>query len=293
VGIALTYYVFIASTLREVGLTVQPWVVMMLMALLEIPLALLSHLEKLAPILILATVFCGMAWVGILIQLLVKLAEDGVDPSCVGFNPHSYTLVVGASVFSYEGSAALALPVHKAARIDLQTRAPALYVGTVAVIVVLYTAFAGAGYFVYGEHVPVIIIQALPSGWFAVTARLLYTFMVYFTFPFQLFPASTILMARFMRDQQTAKVMVMRGLLVILLGAAAIVLAGALDHLTALIGSILGIPLCFVFPALIHMNLMPQTLLTLVRNGFLIVMGVITMIFTTVVTIRTWGQSQS
>jgi len=298
-GIVLSYFVFVNSSL-EVGLagtgvTVPPWVVIMVMALLQIPFCILPSLERLRPTILLGTIICSLGLLWIIGFLFVTLAQDGIDTTCVALNQKSWPLAVGSSVFAFEGSAALALPVHNTIQPALREAGAKVYVGTVAGIVVMYLTIGSTGYFDFGDATETVIINSMPANWTTQVVRGMFAFMVFFTFPFQLFPASTIVADLVLgkRGQNANLGMLFRAVLVLILGLTGYFLKDSLDHLTALIGSLLGIPLSFMFPAAIHWQLAEQTWITQTRSVMFLLFGFGAMIFTGYTTISTWGGSHS
>ena len=77
-----------------------------------------------------------------------------------------------------------------------------------------------------------------------------------------------------------------------LLAFIAIVEAQRLAHVVALLGAFLGIPLIFIYPAAIHMQLMPDSRWRIV-DKVVVTCGILTSIYCTAITIKTWRASSS
>jgi proton-coupled amino acid transporter len=132
----------------------------------------------------------------------------------------------------------------------------------------------------------------------ATTVQLAYSIAVIFTFPLQNFPSLEIATRSIATSMEstcgkTASCLqhrnVIASLLVCLLALVAIATMESLDKVVSLMGSLLGCPLAFVFPPLIH-NSLDQGLSHRRRtiNRVIAVVGVFAMVIASVTTIINW-----
>lgn len=292
-GVVLSYFIFVASSVRGAGVDVDAWIIILVMAILEVPLCILMRLEKLRPTIMLAVAAAALSLAWIVAYMVAEVTEHGLADKTEAFQP-TWNLAVGSAVFCFEGSAVLALPVHNTVKPELQARAPKVFVGTVAGIVAFYICSGSLGYLLYGPDVQTIIFNSFPQVWTTQAVRVAFGLVTFLTLPIALFPVSTTVHAATLgSDAKLPLACALRIAEVFFLALVSYSLRDALDHLTALIGALFGIPLSFMFPALIHWHLAEQTRLSRSRNGFLIVFGFVAMIFSAYTTISTWSDSKS
>ena len=67
-----------------------------------------------------------------------------------------------------------------------------------------------------------------------------------------------------------------------------IVLAKDMDKFLGLLGALLGSPLAFTFPALIHLNLVAQTKVQKGIDYAIIALSIFTLVFSTSMSLRRW-----
>jgi proton-coupled amino acid transporter len=150
----------------------------------------------------------------------------------------------------------------------------------------------------FGNDVRIVMTTSLPAGTLASTVQLAYSFAVIFTFPLQNFPSLEI------ACRSIASVMegscgkatsclqqrnVIASFLVCILAIVAISTMDSLDKVVSLMGSLLGCPLAFVFPPLIHTKLDPNLSESRkLGNRIVAVLGVCAMILASVTTLLTW-----
>jgi proton-coupled amino acid transporter len=139
---------------------------------------------------------------------------------------------------------------------------------------------------------------SLPEGTIASTVQLAYSIAVIFTFPLQNFPSleiatNSISMAMHKacgnRTSWLQYRNVIASCLVCLLALVAIATMESLDRVVSLMGSLLGCPLAFVFPPVIH-NKLDQSLSKRRQRTNLIIagLGFCAMVLASVTTLITW-----
>jgi proton-coupled amino acid transporter len=192
------------------------------------------------------------------------------------------------------------VPLQEAVHTD-EDRAqfPTIYKRVIVCIIVFYAVFGISNWMAFGPTVNTVLTTSLPANFLATTVQLAYSVAVIFTFPLQNFPALEITC----RTISTAlakhealpgvsfmtKRNVISSCLVCLLAVIAVCTMNSLDKVVSLMGSLLGCPIAFVFPPLIHLKLDPN--LSEPRkwgNRIVATLGVVAMVLASVTTIITW-----
>ena len=173
-----------------------------------------------------------------------------------------------------------------------------IYIGTMAAIMLLFTAFAISNYLYYGSDMDVIITMDLPDAtWRGQVVRLLYCVAVIFTFPLMLFPVTKmcVLAAGFDDKARTGRIVnnLLRVALVLSLALIAIVEVNARDHIVSLLGCVASTPLALVLPPLMHLKAVQQSFWSAIVNKVVIVFGAVITVVTTTTTLVTWRSASS
>lgn len=151
----------------------------------------------------------------------------------------------------------------------------------------------------FGDSVKTVLTTSLPEGVLATTVQFAYSIAVIFTFPLQNFPALEItcrtLKGMFhvsKRSSLWARRNFMSSVLVVLLSIVAVCTMESLDKVVSLMGSLLGCPIAFVFPPLIHSRLMGEARQLsrprLWANRITAGLGLIAMLVASAITLWTW-----
>ena len=203
-------------------------------------------------------------------------------------------------VLLFEGSITLCLPLQEALDVPhAETTFPAVYKRTIIGIVVFYCFFAMICWTAFGDAVNTVLTVSLPDGVLACLVQLFYSIAVIFTFPLQIFPASEIvvhLVQKFTSSSSSStprplSLWQRRALVVALLIVLAIVAVAEMNNLgrvVALMGSLLGCPLAFSFPPLIHNRVVPGA--PVVLNNIVAGLGFVAMVGATLITLATWNE---
>lgn len=202
-----------------------------------------------------------------------------------------------AQVLLFEGSITLLVPLQEAVyREEDREKFPFVYRRVILGIITFYTFFGIFCWMSFGEDVKTVMTTSLPEGNLATSVQLAYSFAVIFTFPLQNFPSLEIACRSIAGAMQSCcgrTVIQSRNLiasvLVCLLAVVAISTMESLDKVVSLMGSLLGCPLAFVFPPLIHNNL-DDNLSGYRRftNNFIAGLGLFAMILASFTTLLTW-----
>lgn len=153
-----------------------------------------------------------------------------------------------------------------------------------------------------GSDVRTVLTTSLPDGNAATSVQLAYSIAVMFTYPLQNFPALEIACRSIANSLETLPCCapnnfwtqrnVISFFLIIGMAFIAVTTMESLDKVVSLMGGLLGCPIAFVFPPLIHHQLMSKAgTLTPTRKflDFLVsFLGLVATVLATVTTIITW-----
>ena len=175
---------------------------------------------------------------------------------------------------------------------------PIVYQKVILGIISFYSIFGIFCWMSFGDDVKTVMTTSLPQGTLATTVQLAYSVAVMFTFPLQNFPSleiATRSIAAAMNDEcgkattHLTNRNVIASFLVCLLALVAIATMENLDKVVSLMGGMLGCPLAFIFPPLIHNNLDPDLTEKRKKGNLVIVgFGVCAMMLATITTLVTW-----
>lgn len=185
------------------------------------------------------------------------------------------------SVLLFEGSITLLIPLQEAVATPQDRQYfPKMYPNVILCIIWFYTFFGIFCWMSFGNDVRTVMTTSLPDdSKVATTVQLAYSVAVMLTFPLQNFPSLEISCTAIASGlQKIAVTEVVRGnnslfrifqilqrrdvlssLLVCALALVAALTMDRLDKVVSLMGGLLGCPLAFVFPPLIHNKLAAMT----------------------------------
>ncbi|KAI1654476.1 transmembrane amino acid transporter protein-domain-containing protein [Daldinia decipiens] len=258
--------------------------------ILLIPLAFIRNIAKLGPVALIADACILLGVTYIYYYDIAHLASDGIHESVVLFNPAKYTLTIGAAIFTFEGIG-LILPIQSS--MTKPERFEWLLGMVMFLITVLFTAVGALCYATFGENTQIEIINNYPQdNKFVNAVQFLYSLAVLVGTPVQLFPAIRIIEGRIFGSHSGKKSArtkwiknAFRSFIVLACGAFSIVGASNLDRFVALIGSIACVPLVYIYPAYLHYKGVATSWEAKVGDIVFMVVGVIAMLYTTVVTV--------
>jgi proton-coupled amino acid transporter len=208
-------------------------------------------------------------------------------------------------VLLFEGSITLCLPLQETLQERDAPQFPRLYQQTITSIVLFYVIFGIACWTAFGDTVDTVLTTSLPPGVLATTVQLAYSVAVIFTFPLQIFPALEIIVQvvtpRILKRQEPTcnnadqelsawqRTLVV-SVVITLLAIIAVVEMDNLGRVVSLMGALLGCPLAFVFPPLIHSRIVMGN-----SNGWrkqcnhlVAGIGMLAMVGATLTTLATW-----
>jgi proton-coupled amino acid transporter len=165
----------------------------------------------------------------------------------------------------------------------------------------------------YGDSVNTIMTTSLPDGGLATSVQLAYSIAVMLTFPLQNFPALEIInrsviawLSPYVKDQQQQHrkkqhVRIQRNIIsscsVLFLAVLAVLTMESLDKVVSLLGSLLGCPIAYILPPMIHTKIVLYNeqnkksgdyLLRLYCNYTAMGFGLVAMIMASITTIIDW-----
>ncbi|KAJ9244224.1 hypothetical protein DTO169E5_1829 [Paecilomyces variotii] len=269
-----------------------------LQLIILIPLAFVRNISKLGPAALLADVFILLGLAYIYYYDISSIVQDGLEPTVELFNPQSFTLTIGSCIFTFEGIG-LILPIQSSMKRP-QHFDHLLYV-VMAIITVIFTAVGALSYGTFGSKTKTEIITNFPQTDKLVNAvQFLYSLAILVGTPVQLFPALRIMEGKLFghrsgkRDPLTKwKKNLFRICIVVFCGVIAAVGAGDLDKFVSLIGSFACVPLVYIYPAYLHWKGVARSPWVKCGDILMITLGVVCMIYTTIVTVSVWVESKS
>lgn len=207
------------------------------------------------------------------------------------------TISFPRQVLLFEGSITLLVPLQEAVQ-DEEDRAkfPTVYRRVILSIVSFYAFFGILCWMSFGNDVRTVLTTSLPPGSLATTVQFAYSIAVIFTFPLQNFPCLEIACRSISKPMHQcgapkcwSKRNVISSVLVCLLAAVAVVTMESLDKVVSLMGSLLGCPIAFVFPPLIHSRLDPNiSSRRKIMNYIVAALGIGAMILASITTLIAW-----
>lgn len=197
----------------------------------------------------------------------------------------------------FEGSITLLVPLQEAVQDEEdRTKFPSVYRRVILSIVGFYAFFGILCWMSFGNDVRTVLTTSLPPGSLATTVQFAYSIAVIFTFPLQNFPCLEIACRSISKPLQQcgapkfwSKRNVISSVLVCLLAAVAVATMESLDKVVSLMGSLLGCPIAFVFPPLIHSRLDPNiSSRRKMTNNIVAALGIGAMILASITTLIAW-----
>lgn len=296
VGFVCAYTIFVAENLQAFVLGVTkgkshiPIKYLILSQLLVVlPLSMIRNLAALSSTALIADAFILIGLVYIGTNEVTTIVKEGVANVAL-FNSKDFSLLIGTAVFAFEGIG-LIIPITEAMKEP--HRFPKALTGVMIGVATLFTGFGVMGYAAYGPDIQTVVIVNLPQDdKFVQVVQFLYTVAIVLSLPLQLFPAVRIwengLFVRSGKHDSKVKWQknIFRASVVILCSLISWAGASNLDGFVSFIGSFACVPLCFIYPPMLHLRARAKTRTQKVMDIGLIVFGIITTIYTTFQTIR-------
>ncbi|KAJ7193931.1 vacuolar amino acid transporter 4 [Mycena pura] len=296
VGFVCAYIIFIAQNLQALvmGLThcvrlvpIQYLIVAQLVVFL--PLALIRDLAKLSSTALIGDAFILIGLVYIFGSEISLIRERGIADIQL-FNPKDFSLFVGVAVFSFEGIG-MVIPVTDAMREP--RKFPQVLTGVMVIVTVLFGGAGALAYLAFGSEVQTVVLVNLNTESPTVqSVQFLYSLAIMLSVPLQMFPATRIMENGLFTLSGKANVRVKWMKNMFRFGAifvsALISWLGAadLDKFVAFIGCFACVPLCYVYPAMLHYKACADTPRKKAADIAMIVFGVVAAAYTTLNTVK-------
>lgn len=296
IGFVAAYTIFVAENLQAFVsavtkcATVLPVSYFILIQLvIFLPLALVRNLAKLSTAALIADVFILAGLLYIFGSEISIIGDRGISEIQM-FNPREFPLFIGTAVFSFEG-VGLVIPITDAMREP--HKFPKALTGVMLGTLVLFGGAGALAYLTFGSDVKsVVLVNLDQTSKFTQSVQFLYSMAILLSIPLQFFPAVRILEnGLFSRSgKRDPRIKWLKNLfrfgLVMVCTAISWVGAADLDKFVALIGSFACVPLCYVYPAMLHYRAVAKTRAEKLADILLGSFGMAAMVFTTVQTIK-------
>jgi proton-coupled amino acid transporter len=304
-GVCLTYLIFVpqnlhTSALQLFGWNIKPQLWLIVMVLIQIPLSWIRDIRKFTLTNLLANVLILYGLITCLSFAFANMVDDFWD-RFVHLDPYrsSWFMFIGTAVLLFEGSITLLVPLQEAVqKPEDRAKFPVVYKRVILGIICFFCVFGIVCWMAFGDNVRTVLTTSLPAGNLATSVQFAYSIAVIFTFPLQNFPCLEIACRSISKQVHSCnhgrrtiwgKRNVICSFLVVLLAIVAAATMDSLDKVVSLMGSLLGCPIAFVFPPLIHSQLDPNiSKKRKMTNYFVAGIGIVAMIYSSITTIMVW-----
>jgi len=296
IGFVSAYIIFVSENLQAFVLAITKCATLLgiqyfilLQMIIFLPLALIRNLAKLSTTALVADAFILAGLIYIFGSEAAIIGQRG--PAQVElFNAKDWPLLIGTAVFSFEGIG-LVIPITDAMKEP--RKFPAVLSG---VMIFLMFLFCGAGvmsYLTFGADVQTVVIVNLDTtSKFTQAVQFLYSLAILLSAPLQLFPAVRImengLFSKSGKHDPRVKWQknFFRFVTVVFCAGLSYVGAADLDKFVSFVGSFACVPLCYVYPAMLHYKACARTRRQKIADIALMVFGLVAAAYTTIQTIR-------
>ncbi|KAJ3775642.1 vacuolar amino acid transporter 4 [Lentinula raphanica] len=299
IGFVGAYMIFVSENLQAFVSSVTNCVqyvpvkyFILIQAIIFLPLSLIRDIVKLSTTALVADAFIlvGLLYIfGSEIGLVIDRGTRDVQL----FNTKDFSLFVGTAVFSFEGIG-LIVPIADSMREP--HKFPRVLTGVMAFLLVLFGGAGVLAYLTFGSDIQTVVLVNLnevhPGSRMLQVVQFFYSLAILLSVPLQLFPAIRImengLFTRSGKADTRVKWMKNFFRFATVIVTAGVSLAGAkdLDKFVAFVGCFACVPLCYVYPAMLHYRACAHTRKKKIADIAMIVFGLIAAAFTTVQTIK-------
>lgn len=302
-GFVAAYTVFVAQNMQAFVLAVTQcktlvpiWVLILGQMAVFLPLSLIRRIAKLSTTALIADVFILFGIVYLFYYEIGLVAKEGLA-DVVMFNSKDFPLFIGTAVFTFEGIG-LIIPITESMKEP--QKFPRALTGVMAGVMVLFASAGGLSYAAFGSKIQTVVITNLPqNSRFVQAMQFLYSIAILLSTPLQLFPALAVLekgiftkSGKYNWKVKTEKNL-FRFLVVAVCCLAAWAGANDLDKFVSLIGSVACVPLCFIYPPLLHLKANATRTATKALNYAMLFFGIVCVVFAGSQTIRAMLESSA
>ncbi|KAH9945045.1 transmembrane amino acid transporter protein-domain-containing protein [Epithele typhae] len=295
-GFVSAYIIFVSENLQSFVLAITNCAKLLgiqyfilLQMIIFLPLALIRNLAKLSTTALIADVFILAGLIYIFGSEAKIIAHNGIAHVEL-FNPKDWPLLIGTAVFSFEGIG-LVIPVTDAMREP--RKFPAVLTGVMLFLMVLFCGGGVMSYLTFGADVQTVVIVNLDTtSRFTQVVQFFYSLAILLSVPLQLFPAVRIMENGLFERSGKGNVFVkwqkniFRFFVVAFCAVLSYFGAADLDKFVSFIGSFACVPLCYVYPAMLHYKACARTRKEKLADIALMVFGMIAAAYTTIQTVR-------
>ncbi|KAJ4468587.1 transmembrane amino acid transporter protein-domain-containing protein [Lentinula edodes] len=299
IGFVGAYMIFVSENLQAFVSSVTDCVqyvpvkyFIIIQSIIFLPLSLIRDIVKLSTTALVADAFILVGLVYIFGSEIGLVIERGTRDVQL-FNPKDFSLFVGTAVFSFEGIG-LIVPIVDSMREP--HKFPAVLTGVMAFLLILFGGAGVLAYLTFGSDVQTVVLVNLnevhPGSRMLQIVQVFYSLAILLSVPLQLFPAIRImengLFTRSGKSDTRVKWMknLFRFATVIVTGCISTLGAKDLDKFVAFVGCFACVPLCYVYPAMLHYKACAHTRKRKLADIAMIVFGLVAAAFTTVQTIK-------
>nr|CDI53787.1 related to AVT3-Vacuolar transporter, involved in amino acid efflux from the vacuole [Melanopsichium pennsylvanicum 4] len=300
-GFVAAYTVFVAQNMQAFVLAVTHcktlvpiWALILAQMAVFLPLSLIRRIAKLSTTALIADVFILFGIVYLYWYEIGKVANQGLA-DVVMFNSKDFPLFIGTAVFTFEGIG-LVIPITESMKEP--EKFPRALTGVMAGVMVLFASAGALSYMAFGSEIQTVVITNLPqNSRFVQAMQFLYSIAILLSTPLQLFPALAVLEKGIFTKsgKYNWKVKTEKNLFRFLVVAVCCLTAWAgandLDKFVSLIGSVACVPLCFIYPPLLHLKANATRRATKALNYAMLVFGVVCVLFAGSQTIKAMLES--
>ncbi|KAI8144235.1 transmembrane amino acid transporter protein-domain-containing protein [Fennellomyces sp. T-0311] len=299
VGFVCAYMVFVSQNVQALIEALSncdirvplPYLILGQVAIF-VPIAMIRKIQKLSSFALIADLFILIGLVYLYYYDFLMLATHGIGNVEWIINAKSFPMFIGTAVFTYEG-VGLVIPITES--MAEPNKFPKVLSYTMIGITAIFLSVGFISYLAFGDKVHTVILLNMPATPVVNTVQALYALAICLSIPLQLFPAIRIIeTALFSRSGKHNPVVKwekngFRLLAVLACSGIAIAGSGDLDKFVSLVGSLCCVPLCFLFPPLFHIKAIARTFTQKAIDMAIIVFGVMSMTYTTGITIALWS----
>ncbi|OCH95337.1 hypothetical protein OBBRIDRAFT_745472 [Obba rivulosa] len=295
-GFVSAYIIFVSENLQAftlaitncaTALGIQYFIALQLIIFL--PLALVRNLARLSTTALVADVFILAGLIYIFGSEAAIMGRRGISHVEL-FNSKDWPLLIGTAVFSFEGIG-LVIPITDAMREP--RKFPAVLSGVMLLLMVMFCGAGVMSYLTFGADVKTVVIVNLDmTSKFTQVVQFLYSLAILLSVPLQLFPAVRIMEQGIFQHSGKGNMRVkwlknaFRSAIVVFCAVISWVGASDLDKFVSFIGSFACVPLCYVYPAMLHYKACARTRREKIQDIALMIFGMLAAIYTTVQTVK-------
>lgn len=288
-GFVAAYTVFVAENTQSFILSVTECktymsigTLILIQCIIFLPLSLVRRIAKLSSTALIADVFILLGIAYLFYFEAGHIARDGLA-DVVLFNKRDFPLLIGTAVFTFEGIG-LIIPITDSMKEP--QKFPRALCGVMLGVGLLFSLSGVLSYATFGSDVQTVVFANLPrNSHFVQAIQAFYSMAILLSMPLQLFPALSILeLGLFKRsgkyDWRTKMSKnAFRFCVVIFSMVCAWLGANDLDKFVSLIGSVACVPLCFIYPPLLHLRACATTRRAKIMDIGLFIFGIFCVVF--------------